>query len=306
VINLSWGSNIGLTPGSNDRFYDDMVINRYRTIVKSAGNEAGPCNSGTGNVTSPGLAYNVITVGNFNDMNTSGWSNDIMHGCSSYVDPSSTHGDREKPEVAAPGTGINSTRTSSPWTGAVGSGTSVAAPMVTGGAALLMETNSSLKVWPEAVKAILMVTAVNNIEGAKGLSDEDGAGGIELYKARRVAKRRVEIGTRGWGAKSYSCSSATWRTLATMKLKANVRTRAAIAWDTDDNYSDYKNRPGADLDLWVRDPSGNLVESSISWDNTYEIVDFTPTQTGNYELQVRKFRCDHNPRWLGWAWRRGN
>ena len=79
---------------------------------------------------------------------------------------------------------------------------------------------------------------------------------------------------------------------------------AAIVWDTDPNYGRYTSRPSADLDLWVRGPNGTVVAISASWDNTYEIVDFTAPQTGTYTMRVRKWRCSSNPRWLGWAYHR--
>ena len=103
AMNLSWGSNIGLTPGPNDRFYDDMVMWRARSVIKSAGNQNGSCGFGDGNITTPGLAYNVTAVGNVNDNGTTGLGDDFMSGCSSFKDPTSGHNDREKPEVAAPG-----------------------------------------------------------------------------------------------------------------------------------------------------------------------------------------------------------
>jgi hypothetical protein len=302
AINLSWGSNIGLTPGANDRFYDTMVATRYRTVVKSAGNEAGPCNSGTGNVTSPGLAYNVITVGNYDDKNTTGWSDDVMNSCSSWRNPTSTRSDRIKPEVSAPGTLINSTTNASPWTGNVGSGTSYAAPMVTGMVALLIQRNSSLSSWPEAIKAIIMATALNNIEGNARLSNYDGAGGIAANRADDVA-RRVNG---NWGGQAYTCGSATTVNLANMSLTGGVRTRAVIAWNNDPRYSSYASQPGADLNLRIRNPAGTIVASSSSWDNTYEIVDFTPASSGTYTMQVVKARCDYNPAYIGWAWYRGN
>lgn len=300
ALNLSWGSNIGLTVGANDRFYDSMVINQYRTIVKSAGNENGPCNSGNGNVTSPGLAYNVIAVGNFNDNNTVAWAGDSMSNCSSWRDPSSTYGDREKPEVSAPGTSINSTTTSSPWVGGIGSGTSFAAPHVTGVAALLMQRSAGLTAWPEAVKAILMASAVHNIEGATRLSEYDGAGGIDAYRADRIASGSLG----SWGGISYTCSAAANTTLATVYLVAGKTTRVVMAWDADPNYSNYANRSGADLDLQIKNSAGAVVASSSSFDNTYEIVEFTPTVSGSYTINANKYSCAYSPRWLGWAWTR--
>ncbi len=297
VLNLSWGGNIGLTPGVDDRFYDNMVINRARTVIKSAGNENNSCNSGDGNVTSPGLAYNIITVGNFDDLDTTSETDDIMDSCSSWRDPSSTNGDREKPEVAAPGSYINSTTTSTPWTGAIGSGTSYAAPMVTGVTALLMQRNNSLMFWPEGIKAILMATAMHNIEGSTRLSEYDGAGGIYADRADDIAR-----GVDGaWGGQAYNCSTTTPLNLTTIHLIGGTRTRVVITWDNDPNYTSYASQPSADLDLSIINSSGAVVASSTSYDNNYEIVDFTPISNGSYTVRVTRSRCDYSPAYLGWA-----
>jgi hypothetical protein len=299
ALNLSWGYD-NRTPDGNAKFYDDMVINRARTVEVAAGNtgQAG-CEQGTnGNVWNPGTAYNVITVGNFDDKNSVGWSGDVMAPCSSWRDPISLNGDREKPEVAAPGTNIAGTLTASPWIGGNVNGTSFAAPMVTGGAALLFQRNSALASWPESVKAILMATAVHNIEGVTRLSEKDGAGGVVLDYADDVAR-----GVNGsWGGRGYSCSTASPLNLATMSISAGQRGRVAIAWDNDPNYSGYAQRPGADLDLVVLNSAGSVVASSSSFDNTYEIVEFWPSASGNYTLRVNRYRCDYSPRYLGWAW----
>lgn len=306
ALNLSWGSNIGLTPGSLDRFYDDMVINRFRTVVKSAGNRDAPCAS-DGNVTSPGLGYNVITVGNFDDRNTVSWTDSggdtIFNTCSSYKNPTSTNGDRNKPELAAPGTNINSTTTASPWTGNIGSGTSFAAPMVTAGVALLINRNSTLAVWPEVNKAILMTSAVHNIEGSARLSDRDGAGGLVLDRADDIARRANNQSD--WGGQSYTCSAATNTTLDTIQASSGQRIRATIVFDNDPAYSSYASRPAADLELQILNAAGAVVAQSISYDNTYEIVDFTAPANGTYTMRVNKFRCSYSPRYLGWAWRIG-
>src|SRR5262249_6371907 len=155
------------------------VRNRFRTVVVAAGNEGG----GTGEVLSPAMAYSVISVGNFDDRNTVAWTDDVMNSSSSYVDPISTHGDREKPELAAPGTNINATTPTSPWIGGIGTGTSFSAPMVTGVVGLMLQRQNWLRDWPETVKAVLMVTAIHNIEGASALSEKDGAGGIAADRA---------------------------------------------------------------------------------------------------------------------------
>jgi hypothetical protein len=59
VLNFGFGSDTQLVPSAMDRFYDDIVFNRLRTVVKSAGNlnlctENG--STGTNDVTSPDWA----------------------------------------------------------------------------------------------------------------------------------------------------------------------------------------------------------------------------------------------------------
>ena len=291
--NLSWGADTNRNLNANDRFYDDMVQNGWRTIVVSAGNNNPPFGSGTGNVGSPALAYNVISVGSINDRG-SPWA---MSNFSSWRDPNSQHGDREKPELAAPGSNIQTTSGNGLGSN---SGTSFSAPMVTGTSALMMRTNGALGVWPEAVKAILMATATNNIEGGTIWSEFDGAGGINADRANRVAGHIN--GT--WGAQSYSCGAASQTIVSSIFVNKGQRVRVAMAWDTNPtfwNFS-YGSRPSADLDMQVIGPLGSGVAGSFSWDNTYEIVDFVAQTTGTHRLRVNKFRCNHTPKWLGWAW----
>ena len=73
-----------------DRAFDYWIRDENVTVVKSAGNTGG-------SITSPGKAWNLITVGGIDDNESSDWSDDIMAYFSSYIDP--TASDREKPEV---------------------------------------------------------------------------------------------------------------------------------------------------------------------------------------------------------------
>ncbi len=289
AINLSFGGNVSSSPGAFERFYDRIVQDHWRTVVVAAGN------SGLGNrVLNPSQAYNVIAVGAFNDR---GWPW-TMAPFSSSGDPVSLHGDREKPEVAAPGVGIVTTL-STGLTGAAGvSGTSFAAPIVTGAAALTMRRNGWLSVWPESVKSILMATATSNLEGAARLSEHDGAGGINANFADQVAGHAN--GT--WGGTGYSCASPVQWIVSSVYVQAGRRVRVAMAWDANPAAPNYSSRPGADLDMRILGPTNAIVASSLSWDNTYEIVDFVAPSTGSYKLRVHRYSCQYTPKWLGWAW----
>jgi hypothetical protein len=297
VVNHSWGeAPVGGADNQldgGDRYFDSLMINYNRLQVFAAGNDG----QTTGNVGSPGSAYNVLTAGNFDDKSTVSWTGDTMSPSSSFRDPVSSHSDREKPEISAPGTNDVSTTIASPWWGNVGTGTSYAAPVITGIAAMMYQRAPAMVNYPVATKAILMATAIHNVEGAARLSEYDGAGGTWAPYADDVTR-----GVNGsWAAYNWSCANPDTN-LTTMSLVAGKRTRVAIAWNTDPTYPYYTSQPSADYDLKVLGPSATVVVSSGSWDNTYEIVDFTPSVSGTYTIQVHKDRCNVSPRQLAYAW----
>ncbi|MCB0104648.1 MAG: S8 family serine peptidase, partial [Caldilineaceae bacterium] len=177
-----------------DMFYDYLVKAYDFTAVIAAGNKDPDPTKGTINVGTPAKGWNVITVGNSEDQNTASWADDKINESaigSSYENPSSGV---EKPEVAAPGTNIDTVA------GQL-TGTSLSAPHVAGLAALLMQRKNVLKDYPSAVKAIIMASAVENTEGDKRLSGKDGAGAIDAALADWIAQTEGGAGT---------CSSPCW------------------------------------------------------------------------------------------------
>jgi subtilisin family serine protease len=301
IVSLSWGINPpSAGPAAMDRFYDDIVLNEWRSVTKSAGNSnpGGPnCFQfpTDGTITSPGRAYNIITVGGFDDKNTAIWFDDSEYVCSSRVNPPSLHNDREKPELAAPAVNVHVVG-QGPANMIVADGTSFAAPAVAGLSALLIEKNSTLSVWPEVIRATLMATALNNIEGSTRLSDIDGAGGIDAASAASLIDKPQQ-----WGGQFYGCSTPTPLVLATVSPPPRTRHRVVLSWDTDPAFAEYATRPSADIDLRIRDSKGNIVQSSLSFDNTYEIVEFESLGLETFTLEAVRFRCNLST-WLGWAW----
>jgi hypothetical protein len=298
IINLTWGHDRQSVLGDLDRFYDEIVLNQWRTVTKAAGNTNGPnCpeNPFDGTTPSPGLAYNVIAVGGFDDRNTVNWSDDTIYDCSSTINPISTHSDREKPELSAPAVNIKVVAPG-PANLLDVTGTSIAAPIVAGTSALLIEKNGRLSVWPEIIRATLMATADHNIEGATRLSDIDGAGGMNAAAAASLIADQQH-----WNGVRYSCNGTDPLDLATLSVSPRTRHRVVLSWDSDPAFSDYSREPSADIDLRVRDANGATVATSMSWDGTNEIVEFDSWNAGTYTLQAVRFRCDL-PTWLGWAW----
>ena len=305
IINCSFGFDTDLELDALDRYFDYVVRNCWVSITKSAGNRGGS----DGDVTSPGLAWNVITVGGINDGGNSAWSDDTMYGSSSFGDPTSTYGDRQKPEVCAVGQSVKSTTTSSPWvqSGSGGNGTSYAAPMVAGAVALVVQRNPTLAYWPEVVKALMMAGASHNIEGAQRLSDQDGAGAID-------ADRIDQMVTSGW-YDGYQIESGDFNSSGDFSISISgvttgQRIKAAICWDsrpikiTIFGFTFYFDILAADFDLKLYASDGSYVTGSYSWDNSFEVIDVTATQTGTYSLRIHKYRMDSDWEWLGVAWQR--
>ncbi|MCZ7385665.1 MAG: DUF2341 domain-containing protein [Candidatus Methanoperedens sp.] len=309
ILSNSWGNNTDGTMSGIDKYFDHVVWEDGKTVTVAAGNNESGEN---GNVTSPGLGYNVITVGGFEDKDTSAWSDDTMWGMgqspgSAWRDPVSQHGDRDKPEVAAMATHISesnkiiTTRSPtlhdpSPIDQTVAAGTSYAAPSVAGEAALLMQAKSWLTAWPETVKAIIMASANHNIEGDSTLSEYDGAGGIDISRAYEIAYNDNMSGDVLFASdfpKNYTFTVTS----------VNQKIRVAIAWDShpDSNHPPTSDTLESDLDLYILDPNGNIVASSTSYDNSYEIVEFTPQTTGTFKARVSANRFDGAYEYVGFA-----
>jgi hypothetical protein len=226
-------------------------------------------------------------------------SDDLMPSSQQGGELASIHGDRVKPEVAAPGCGINSTTTASPWISVWG-GSSFAAPMVLGMHALLTEADPNMTWWPEVVKAITIATATHEVvESPSGalIKPQSGTGGISIGNA--ISGARGIHG--GWAADYINCSppyDTTW----VVPLQAGDVVRAAIVWDSATADPNYLNYPSADIDLHVYDANGGGVMSSAAYDRTFELVKFTAPSTGTYRFEAYKFRCNTSPEGLAFAY----
>lgn len=291
VINQSYRSNVPNGSIGTMGQYDDYIVGAYLcTIAVCAGN-SDPDSGFSYRVDDPAVAYNVIAVGAFDHRSDSDWSNDVMAGYSAYINPTSPHNDREKPEVAAPGN-VNSTFEVSPWVPSPIQGTSFSAPHVAGTAALLMQAKPSLKTAPEEVKAVVMASAVHNIEGATRLSDLDGAGGLQ-------AKAAYDTVVNGSSSYFRDTTIGSCRTV-TFSASSGQVIRFAICWLSKIIGG---NDTVQDLDLVLKNPSGTVVATSASFDNNFEIVEVTASSTGTYTASVcpKGFSLGFKPN-FGWAY----
>lgn len=296
VITMSWHYSSEETDGSlhSRDIYFDYATTHYPwpTIFTSAGNQAdGAYASGKG--------YNFFGVANILNDGDGDRCNDSISSSSSWKNPTTSHGDREVPEIASPGSRHALLGTSF-------GGTSAATPVTASIATLLMSKNSSLKIWPEAIRAILLATAnYQNADGAnwsKYSDGKDGTGMTNTLYGYYTANRRETTEAPQFRAHDYGVMRSskfnsgffekTWKAYT---VTTSSRMRVALTWNSKTvkltflgitlNFSFLD----ADLDLWVYDPDGSLVAWSTTWDSNYEFVEFTPKKTGSYTIRVRGY-----------------
>ena len=308
----------GSEPGGSGLQADDLLKDLlalrwpYPTIVQAAGNF---WQGDADNIQPPEdefvnhKGFNTLAVGNHDD--TAG----AMSGDSVFRNPTTTHGDRELPEVAANGTGVAAN-------GQNKSGTSFAAPATAGVTALLQDVDSVLCSWPEGCRAILMAAAARNVSGSTWWQDvvnrvdgRDGAGAVDAHAGVLIAQQRRwrdAPGTRrGWDVGTLSSSAFGSDRLATFRYHITVpnltffpTVKVALAWDsavTSSGDTATASTLTVDFDLLVRDSSGTQVASAASWDNSYEVVEFDARAGETYDIVIRRWSGTDSV-WFGVAW----
>jgi hypothetical protein len=303
---------------SYDDIYKDWLVLQwpYPTLCQAAGNywegdydEIDPPESEYVNH----KGYNSLGVANHND------SAGAMSGSSVFRNPSTSHGDRELPEIAANGTGVTTV-------GLTKSGTSMASPAAAGCAALIQGVDGTLKSWPEGCRAILLAGAKRNIAGQTWWKDvvanvdaSDGSGAVDALEARAITQQRRSRNAaatgRGWdvGTLRTSDIGANRRTTFSYSVKLGNfffsprHVKVALAWDGKITMFPFGiNLPLAsvltvDLDLQIFDSRGVQVGYSGSWDNSYEIAEFDGQPGETYTIKIRRWSGTDSV-WYGIAW----
>ncbi len=250
VVNLSLNSSMAQSYHTSplDAAVEILWFNGI-VVVASAGN------NGTGTLYPPANDPFVITVGATNDMGTPGIRDDVIAGFSAYglAETGSV-----KPDLVAPGTGIvaylpdNSHTTISQDHPANRvsnhyfrmSGTSLAAPMVSGAVALLLQDEPSLT--PDQVKYRLKATAVNNPLIWPGYDPlRAGAGYLDVYAAvHGTGTENANTATRAsqllWtGVQPVNWGSVNWNSINWNSVNWNSVNWNSVNWNSVNWNSDY-------------------------------------------------------------------
>ncbi len=254
--------------------------------------------------------FNGLVVGGTNDKGTGNRSDDTIWEHSCWGNPSSEHSDRELPEIVAPAYNLKIAGYN------MVNGTEVSAPMVAGAAASILYYNSGLKDWPEALRAILMATAEQNVDGPvldlnDSIDDKDGVGEVNELLATILADPGRELfqgnseDTATWlGYYKSTIYDSDFNAYGKYKYDFYVKNttdristiRVVLTWDSTAVCSDATNETtcsedtlDCDLDLHVYDAeTGEGVALSSSWDNSYEFVQFQGKPYHVYRIEILK------------------
>lgn len=279
VISMSWGSPAGTNNGNLkwfDLYYDWVTdINRV-LIVAAAGNDGNEA----GRVIHPASAFNVLTVGALDGKNPNTWSDDVVAGFSSYVDPNTG---TMKPEVVSYGTNIKAAG-SSPAFSQVSSGTSFATPAVSAAAALCIQEDPNSSDEPMLLKAQLMASGVSHDFAG---TDRDGVGTVmaQAYNAATSARTVSRTGS----------SNLEW----TVSLAGGRKNRVVLCYPhrpktvttpnqntSVDNGNSY-HQIDLDLELWVG--GQKVAQSDFDPHNPFEVIDYTPASSTSATVRIVRF-----------------
>jgi hypothetical protein len=294
------------TQSFDDMYKDWLALHwPWPTILQAAGN-----GSSSEYVNHKG--YNSLTVGNHDDTAATLASDSV------FRNPSSAHSDRELPDLAANGVTVS-------CVGLNLSGTSMAAPAAAGCTALIQQANSTLKSWPEGCRAILLAGASKNITGSTWWADRqaaldasDGSGAVDGLESVRIAQshrsRNSAASRRGWDVGTLRSADIGSDGQTTFSYQVVVpsyffgaRVKVALAWDSLATLQDFfffqlaSDHLQVDLDLHVYNSRGTRVGYSGSWDNSYEIAEFSANAGETYTIKIRRWSGTEDV-WYGLAW----
>lgn len=262
-------------------------------------------------VTHPALAYNVIAVGNLDDKNTTSLVSDVLAATSCYdeIKVASSVTPPNKPDIVAPGENIST----SSFHNVSGffqpvSGTSFAAPHVTGIVAQLIDQYPSLAVLQDLTKAIL--TAAIDHPSRRYTSadtnnfDKYGAGCVNALACTEVSYR----GT--FASSTFAASSTTPKTYTFNAPSSAAFVRGSLVWlnstwYSGSNHTGYPTVNGGvtKLSITVFTPNGDEIDFNNDNKTNMIVFELDPDiyGYGNYTVEIGTTGSNIRT-YFGFAW----
>lgn len=263
-----------------DKVFDEQIKSSDISVVVSAGNVVTDNRNGAynpyGYITSPGLAYNAITVGGI-DCTLGFFDYDLEHDSNScYL----TRENRIKPEISAP----YSYKLPSFDDGLYG--TSFSAPMVTASLAISFQKYPAYAANPFWAKAALIASAnetknTSNISGSN-FDPKVGAGCLSLDGLLNCEAATFIINSHE--TEIYPQNRMGQR----LSLKKNDVIQASVTWPVTGHQKSYIiDRYITNYDVRVYNSSGGLVCASALSDFTNsEFLRYKVPKAGDYQIEI--------------------
>lgn len=267
---------------SYDALYDYQIRTHFITVIKSSGNVNNDKEdykyNPNGEVLSPGLAYNIITVGGVEQNSSSNWihDSDIAYK-TSYLS--------SKPTVSAP-SNITVPNTN------YGYGSSYSTPIVTACVAMLMEKDSSYICHPEKVHAVITATATKTDDYDDGYGEEENTGFHEKVGAGIVnLPKMLSYTTNVHTINSVSEELRAVYSTEQMFLDQFYEFGAAISWlaYAEENPDGTYELHNTDYELFVYSSTYGLTYSSSLSKSAVELVRFTVPESDYYWIVIYQY-----------------
>lgn len=295
VINFSGGVGCSYSYKALDKNVDALIANTRVTIVKSAGNSGNndPNGSEKPGISSPGKAFNIITVGNAQTKSNAYTSMTTPYA----IHPSSSYGEvsyiANKPDVCAPGTYVAYVSSGTTVYGS-GIGTSSSAAITTGIVAQMHQQKPYLKTNPNATKACLIVGASNSVvsttnndfvdAGCFLIRNRSGAGFVNAVNSVSAA------GSYNYGYLNINLktiTNGTYLTLCNWYFQAGKKVRMVMTYEVDGTTMPAATGHRNNIDLYLYNSGGTVVSSSSNAYTNVEILEYTIPTSGYYTIKIQ-------------------
>lgn len=314
IINASFGNE------ETNGVYESVAqwIDHIATVhdvhfVAAAGND-------TGYVATPGIAYNAITVSGFKAKGSDDVTKFSMYPTYGHIEGGESR--PEKPNLVANayfGEYRNSFNQLTDY-----SGTSFAAPQVTGVIAQLCCWDGNLKFRQNVVGAVLAASAAEKVDsvgnGLQGdvfkaadaingnlqISNKEGAGILDARWAWGILANHNywNIIQNGVGKNG---TNVFYERTVTINTNVNNLTRIAIYWTKNNTNINHTNNSLGDnpdltnFNLRVFNSTGREIATSTTAYSNFEIVQFEPVPPGTYRIVIEIVENSNRTEYVGLA-----
>ena len=284
-----------------EKWMDHIATIHNITMVIAAGNH------GTNSVVvNPGLAYNVITVGGTNTNGSLTTSDDFLCSYSSAAN-GGTNG-CAKPDVLAPAEYQNMYNDN--WQHTNSGGTSLAAPLVTGIIAQMIECRPTIAVKPEVIKAVLTSSTMRKLPSTSyGTPTEAWADTITAQQGAGEVNARKAILILSLGHYASGTMSSTTVTKTFSVTSSDLYIRYSVAWlrnNTVGNCSNPNTTVGtaANLKLRLFDSNNTVLFTSNIPTSSVELAHISIDGIyGTYKAKIYRVDSGSNSFRYAVAWR---